>query len=279
MMEDSFETLTVVREGAAAWVTIKNAPINVLDVALISEVNDFAGKAALDESLQVIVFQSADPDFFIVHGDMNFVKDASGMAALEVGDAGTEHLNPMMRLHERLRALPQVTIGKIQGFARGGGAEFLSALDMRFIAQGKFGLAFFETITGIIPGAGGTAYLPQLVGRARAIEIILGAQLFDAELAERYGWVNRVLPPEELDYFVDGLARSIASRGPGIVRAAKKSIDAGRPELTEQLRISNELLLQAFASPDSERLTLAALEAGAQTRDGEKKLEQLLAAL
>lgn len=279
MSPETYQTIDIRREGAAAWVTINHAPLNVLDADLMQDINDFAGAAALDDNLQVIVFQSADPDFFIIHGDMNFVDAPETLMNLDLGDPGTEHLNPMMRLHERLRALPQVTIGKLAGLARGGGAEFLSALDMRFAATGTAGIAQMEALIGIIPGAGGTAYLPGLVGRARALEIAVGAALFDAEMAERYGWINRALPDEELDGFVDDLARAIASRAPGVARAAKRAIDATRPDLSAALDVNNQLLGELFSMPRAAELTRAALAAGAQTRDGEKALETVLSTL
>lgn len=273
MPYDNYRSIRISTEGGAAWVTIDHPPLNVLDAVLMPELNDFAGRVAQDEAIQVIVFQSADPEFFIPHGDMNFVNAPETLMSLDLGDHGTEHMNPMMRLHERIRALPQVTIGKLAGFARGGGAELFSALDMRFAAKGKAGLGQMEALVGIIPGAGGTAYLPQLVGRARAIEIITGAALVDAETAERYGWVNRALAPEELDPFVDGLARDIASRAPGMVRAAKRAVDAAMPDLGVALDVNNRLLGETFAAPKAIELALAGLAAGAQTREGERDLE------
>ncbi|MFF2090619.1 enoyl-CoA hydratase/isomerase family protein [Paenibacillus sp. NPDC058174] len=276
MVYDNYSSIRIAREGGAMWVTIDHSPLNILDAVLMSELNDLAGQAAKDDEVQVIVFQSADPDFFIVHGDMNFVNDPETLMDLNLGDAGTEQFNPMMRLHERIRALPQVTIGKIAGLARGGGAEFLSSLDMRFAAIGKAGLAQMEALIGIIPGAGGPVYLPQIVGRARALEIIVGAALFDAEEAERYGWVNRAFPADQLDDFVDNLARSIAGRAPGVVRAAKQAINASTPGFAKALDINNQLLGETFSAPKATELTLAALAAGAQTREGEKNLERIL---
>jgi enoyl-CoA hydratase/carnithine racemase len=275
MPYENYRSIRIHTEGGAAWVMIDHPPLNVLDAVLMPELNDFAGRVAQDDAIQVIVFQSADPDFFIPHGDMNFVNAPETLMSLDLGDPGTEHLNPMMRLHERIRALPQVTIGKLEGLARGGGAELFSALDMRFAARGKAGLGQMEALVGIIPGAGGTAYLPQMVGRARALEIITGAALVDAETAERYGWVNRALAPEELGPFVDALARDIASRAPGMVRAAKRAIDAAIPDLGGALEVNNRLLGETFAAPKAIELALAGLAAGAQTREGEKDLEGL----
>lgn len=274
MSYDKYQSIQITVEGSAAWLTIDHAPLNVLDAVLMPELNDFADKVAMDESIDVIVFQSADSDFFILHGDMNFVNEPESLMNLELGDPGTEHLNPMMRLNEKIRALPQLTIGKLAGLVRGGGAELFSTFDMRFAARGKAGLAQMEVLIGIIPGAGGMAYLPQLVGRSRALEIALGAELFDADMAEKYGWINRALPADQLDNFVDNLARNIAASAPGVVKAAKKAI--GTPDLSTALTLNNELLGQTFSAPEAIRLSLLALEKGAQTRNVEKDIEHVL---
>ena len=279
MRYDNYQSIRVLQEEGVAWLTIINAPLNILDAKLMTELNDFAGRVAQDSGVKVVVFQSGDPDFFIVHGDMNFVSKPETFTSLQLGDKGTEHLNPMMRLHERLRALPQVTIGKLAGLARGGGAELLSCLDMRFAARGKAGLAQMEALVGIIPGAGGTVYLPRLVGRARALEIILGAELIGADTAERYGWINRALPANELDHFVDTLARNIAHRAPGVLSAAKRAIDLDVHEFDEPLAVNNRLLGETFSAPKATELAFAALAAGAQTREGEKRLEETLGGL
>ena len=213
-----YTALRVAVEAGVAYVTLDNPPVNVLDAALMTELNRFAATVRDDPQVRVIVFQSADPEFFLAHGDMNFVNHPDSFTQLKLGDDDGAPLNPMQKLFERFRTLPQVTIAKLAGLARGGGSEFVMALDMRFAAIGQAGLGQFEVLTGIIPGAGGTAYLPRLVGRARALEIVLGAELYDAEQAERYGWVNRALPARELDRYVDTLARRIAALPPGVAR-------------------------------------------------------------
>lgn len=134
--------------------------------------DQFAEAVCGDPVVRVIVFDSADPDFFVAHGDMAILDDPAGFAALPIALTQRPSWNPMMRLHERIRTLPQLTIAKLRGLARGGGggSELLTAMDMRFASLEKAGLAQMEVSTGIIPGAGGTAYLPRLVGRARALE-------------------------------------------------------------------------------------------------------------
>ena len=265
----------VIREGVA-YVTLNNPPLNVLDATLLQELDRFAAAVCTDTEVRVIVFQSANPEFFIAHGDSNFVNDPQTFIELPIGLDQPDWLNPMQRLHERLRQLPQVTIAKIAGFARGGGVELAMALDMRFAAVGPTGLGQPEVLMGIIPGGGGTQYLTRLVGRARALEIILGAELVGAELAERYGWINRALPADQLDAFVDTLARRIAGLLPGVAAAAKTAVLAAHQPLPDALRTENEQLGQLFMAPAAANRMRAALAAGAQTRAGELDLEALL---
>ena len=276
MSDNEYRTLRVAVQDGVATVTIANPPLNLLDAALMTELDRFASAAAGDPSLKVIVFESADPDFFVPHGDMGFVDDPSSFADQRIGDDQDPRLNPMQRLFERLRKLPQVTIGKLAGRARGGGAELLQSFDMRFASLERGYLAQMETPTGIIPGAGGTVYLPRLVGRARALEIILGADLFDAATAERYGWINRALPDAELDGFVARLARNIARLPEGVVPAAKEAVDANFEDPLDALVEQNRLLGETFARPAAAELTREALRRGAQTREGERDLETIL---
>lgn len=119
-------------------------------------------------------------------------------AVAELMARAPEDLNPLQALSEQLRKQPQVTIVKLAGLARGGGAEFVTAADMAFAAIGRAGLGQIEALMGIVPGGGGTQYLAHRIGRNRALEVVLGAGLFDAGTAERYGWVNRALPADEL---------------------------------------------------------------------------------
>ena len=273
MPYDTFSVLRVSVDAAIAFVTIDHPPINLFDAKLMTELDRFAEMVATDGNVRVVVFQSADPDFFIAHGDMNFITDPESLASVHIGGHDDASLNPMQRLHERIRMLPQVTIGKLAGVARGGGAEFLEALDMRFAARGRAGLAQNEVSTGIIPGAGATAYLPRLLGRARSLEAILGAALFDADMAERYGWVNRALPADTLDGFVGELARYIAALAPGVIAAAKAAVNAAEGPIVEALRVQNKQLGELASAPLAAELNRAALNAGAQTREGERDSE------
>jgi enoyl-CoA hydratase/carnithine racemase len=185
-------------KNGVAFVTIDHPPINLLDLALVVDLDRFNTDVRDDDTIRVIVVDSANPEFFLAHGDMHLVTDPKALAGYAAG--------PGITLYQRYRSLPQITIAKVAGRTRGGGNEFLLTLDMRFAATGRAWFGQPEVSLGILPGSGGTQHLPRLTGRARALEVILGCDVFDAETAERYGWINRALPAEELDGFVDRLA-------------------------------------------------------------------------
>ncbi len=241
----------------------------------MSELMHFLKRVEHDESTKVIVFDSADPDFFIAHVDMALADDPGALGKL--GEIALPGLNPFQSLSETLRRQPQVTILKLAGLARGGGAEFVAAADMSFGAIGRAGLAQCEALMGIVPGGGATQYLNHRSGRARALEIVLGADLFDAATAERYGWINRALPAQALDAFVDRLAGNIAALPDGVVAAAKKAIPA--QDLTEGLARESEAWAGLVFLPAAAGLIGGGLARGAQTRAGERDLETLLRTL
>ncbi|GAB3139728.1 enoyl-CoA hydratase/isomerase family protein [Microbispora hainanensis] len=148
------------------------------------------------------------PEFFIAHVDMSPGDTPDALGKLAHGLPGG--VNVFQALGELLRHQPQVTIVKLAGMARGGGAEFVASADMAFAAIGRAGIGQIEALMGIVPGGGGTQYLATRAGRNRALEAVLSADLYDAETAERYGWVNRAVPADELDDVVDRLARANA---------------------------------------------------------------------
>ncbi|MFF5075550.1 enoyl-CoA hydratase/isomerase family protein [Actinoplanes sp. NPDC000266] len=276
--------LHVVVADGVATVTIDNPPLNFSDGVLLPSLRRFVARVRDDADVRVIVFESADPDFFVAHGDMRFVTEpevlaAAGAATIAANPdaAFPPSLNLMQVVHEEVRSLPQVTIGKLTGLARGGGNEFLMALDMRFAAIGRAGQAQPEVQLGIMPGGGGTQYLTSLVGRARALELILGAQLADAELAERYGLVNRALPADDIDEFVGTLARRIGALRPEIIAAVKIAVSAAAAPVTlEGLGTENAQLTPLF-SAEAAALAHKLLAAGMQTRESERDLEGFLA--
>ncbi|MBH0777126.1 enoyl-CoA hydratase/isomerase family protein [Nocardia bovistercoris] len=267
-MSDRYAALAVRRERGVAFVTIDHPPVNLVDEVLVADLDRLHGDLVADADTRVVVFQSANPEYFLAHGDMRLITE---QAALEAYLAG-----PGLDLFQRYRDLSQVTIAKITGRSRGGGAEFLLHLDLRYAALENAWFGQPEVSLGIFPGSGGTELLPPLLGRSRALEVILGGGRYDAATAERYGWIDRALPAAELDEFVDDLAHRIAAQPPSAVAAARAAVDAAAPRPESAGARTAELLLPLFTGPDARRRTEAALAAGAQTRAGERDLEGLI---
>lgn len=266
----TYSSLHVRRDGGVAVVSFAHPPVNLVDAALVADLDRLHTELAGDTGTRVVVFDSAVPDFFLAHGDMRLVVDPEVLAEFLAG--------PGPGLYRRFADLPQVTIGKVAGRVRGGGAEFLLYLDLRYAAleSARFGQP--EVGLGIIPGGGGTQLLPRLIGPSRALEVVLGAGDYDAATAERYGWIDRALPDAELDAFVDGLAHRIAAQPAGAVAAAKQAIAAATAPLEEGLSREAELLMPLFTGPDAGARFAAVLAAGAQTRAGELDLDALITA-
>lgn len=275
--------LKVAVADGVATVTLDHPPLNLMDGILLPSLRGFINRVRDDADVRVVVFESADPEFFSAHGDMGYLTDPDALpAATRAAIAAApdapipDGMNILQAMSEEVRNLPQVTIAKIAGFARGAGNEFLMYLDMRFAAIGKSGQAQPEALTGILPGGGGTVNMTRLVGRARALELILGGELVGAELAERYGLVNRALPAAELDAFVDTLARRIAGLRPQVIAVIKATVNAVAPAIPlEAYTVENESLYAVFGDEVLE-LAHKQLDAGVQTREGERDLERIL---
>jgi enoyl-CoA hydratase/carnithine racemase len=270
-MAEAYETLQVERKDGIVWVTFYNPPINLLDMQMIREVDRLSRALELDKKSRVVVFQSADPEFFIAHADVELIRQLPD----NISERPTE-LNIYVAALERLRKLPMATIGKIAGIARGGGSEFLLSLDMRFAAIGPTRLGQPEVAIGILPSGSGSVRLPSLMGRSRALEVSLGCADFSAELAERYGYINRALPDAELDEFVEDLARRIASFPRTASESAKQAADAAiaspKQALLEEAHQFNRLLATGEAKSRMKRF----LALGAQTRQGELELNGII---
>lgn len=267
-----YATLQVEHDDGIARVTISHPPLNLLDRPMLGDLVRLVGELEQQaDSVRVVVLRSDDPDFFIAHADLNLIQ----ALPREPLPYPTE-LDFFPALVERWRTLPQVTIAQIEGRCRGGGSELALSLDLRFAALGRAVLAQPEVALGIIPGGGGTQRLGRLVGRNRALEVVLGCDDFDAATAERYGYVNRALPADEIASFVDRLARRIASFPPDAVRLAKQAVDAGLPSPREGLLAEAHAWHRVLTDPDLDLRFEAALAAGAQTRDGEFDLADLL---
>src|SRR3990172_3288110 len=204
MAYQGYECLRIRIDRGVAFVTVDHPPINLFDVPLMREMDRLGRELAAEEAVRVVVFDSADPEFFIAHADVALIQRLPA----EPPPKPTS-LSFFQAMVDRFRTMPKVTIAKLEGRARGGGSEFVLSLDMRFGAIGRAVLSQPEVALGIIPGGSGTQRLPRLIGRGRALEIILGCEDITAELAERYGYVNRALPSDEIGAFVEQLARRI----------------------------------------------------------------------
>jgi enoyl-CoA hydratase/carnithine racemase len=267
------EGLRVDVDQGVAFVTLDHPPVNLFDAVLIGSLSELAGELADDGDVGAVVVRSADPEFFIAHADLALIQ--------ALPRDRTERPEQPEFIHvfmEQWRTLPQVTIAQLEGRARGGGSEFALSLDLRFGAIGRAILGQPEVAVGILPGGGGTQRLPRLMGRSRALEVVLGCEDFDAELAERYGWINRALPPSEIGSFVERLARRIAAFPPQAVRLAKRAVDAADGTLEDGLLDEAHCFNLTLADPQLDARMEAALAAGAQTREGELDLPSLIEA-
>src|SRR5579872_6371250 len=219
-MPESTSPLRVVEETPAYWrVVFDYPPFNVMDGTMFQSLQDLLARVDASQSLRVVVFESAIPDFYLAHFDL------TGKLGNIMSAVGPTSLPVLLDTFVRLTKSPVASIAKIRGCVRGVSSEFVLACDMRFASRENTSLGQPEVGVGLHPGGGGTERLPRLVGRGRALEIVLSANDFDGEIAERYGYVNRSLPDAELDGFVDALARRIGSFDRPALAAAKHLVN------------------------------------------------------
>jgi enoyl-CoA hydratase/carnithine racemase len=212
--------MRVIEETSGYWRAIFDyPPFNVVDGDVFQALQDLLVRMETAESLRVIVFESALPDFYLSHFDLTG-KIGNIMSA--IGPTGLPFL---MDTFVRLTKAPVVSLARIRGCVRGVSSEFVLACDMRFASRENTKIGHPELGVGLHPGGGGTERLPHLVGRGRALEIVLSANDFDGDTAERYGYVNRSFPDAELDGFVDTLARRISSFDRRALVAAKNLVN------------------------------------------------------
>ena len=265
-----FETLKVHQEKAVLFVRISAPPINLEGPELVRDLVSLIQQAEADATVQVLVFKSADPDYFISHVDVTRIKENRAAAAKLNGDES------IGQLYRHLSASRLVSIAQIEGRVRGVGSEFVLACDMRFAARESAIFGQFEPSFGVIPGAGGAQHLTRLMGRGRALEVMLSAQDYDADLAERYGWINRALPADEIDEFVSSLAHRIAKFPAAGHAVVKERVNAIALPTVEDIRRDSDLFLEGTRTNEFQELTKAAMKRGFQTRDGEMNLARLM---
>ncbi len=264
------DTIVVRAQGAVLFAEITAPPMNLLGPELVRDLVTLIQRAEADDAVQVLVFTSGDPDYFISHVDLTRVAEYRAEAAKLVGEPS------IALLFHHLSASRLVTIAQIEGRVRGAGSEFVLACDMRFAANesGLFGQ--FEPAFGLLPGGGATQHLVRLMGRARALEVLLSAQDYDAQLAERYGWINRALPADEISEFVGALAHRIG-RFPGAGHVAVKArVNAIALAPAEEFRHDSDVFGQGVLDDAVQGRIRAAMDRGLQTRAAELSLGRLL---
>ena len=274
-MTESAAPLRVVEETPAYWrVVFDYPPFNIVDATIFGALQDLLARMEASQNLRIVVFESANADFYLAHFDLT---GKTGNITTAVGPSG---LPILMDTFVRLTKSPVVSIAKIRGCVRGVSSEFVLACDIRFASRENTRLGQPEVGVGVHPGGGGAERLPHLVGRGRALEIVLGANDFDGDTAERYGYVNRALPDAELDGFVDALARRIASFDRRAIAAGKHLIDQVSLPSADRLLDALNSFQTALTWPETQLRIEALLKRGLQQDvDFEKRWPEVLGTL
>jgi enoyl-CoA hydratase/carnithine racemase len=269
----SFETISARKEGAVLFAEILAPPMNLLGPELVRDLVSLIQQAEADDRVQVLVFKSADPDYFIAHVDVTRISEYRKAAAALTGEPS------LAMMFRHLSASRLVTIAQIEGRVRGAGSEFVLACDMRFAARETAIFGQLEAAFGLTQGAGAIQHLARLMGRSRALEVLLSAEDYNAELAERYGWINRALPAAALGDFVKSLAHRIASFPAAGRTAIKERINGITLASVEDFRRDSDLFLDRARDPETQSRTTTAMKRGFQTRNAELDLDGMLAEL
>lgn len=264
----------VTRRNPAYWVvTLDNPPLNIVGPAEMRELMKVLEQLEADPHVKVVIFDSAVPGFFMAHYDLlKPLEDSTGM---EPGPTG---MHPVPDFMVRLARLKAISIVSIRGRASGIGSELALAADLRFASREKAILSQFEVGAGFVPGGGPMARLPRLLGRGRALEILIGADDFDGALAERYGYVNRALPDAELDAFVDALAMRIAGFDHQTIAETKRLVDVASLPPDAEMQPGWDAFIASVQRPAAQARLKILVEKGLQQpTDVERQLGRFTA--
>ena len=238
-------------------VTFSHPPLNIFGPKTIPQLDEIITAVESDEQVKVVVFDSAIDGFFLTHYD--FLAKLEETTSLPPGPTG---LQPLPDMLVRLSRAPVVSIASIRGRATGVGSELALACDMRFASREKAILSHFEVGAGVVPGGGPMARLPRLMGRGRALEVLLGADDIPGDLAERYGYVNRSFPDAELDVFVDSLANRIASFDKQALSETKRFADVASLPPDYEIAPEWDVCLASIMRPAAQERIAMLMERG-----------------
>lgn len=272
MAYENYNVIAVETRNRVAYATIDNPPVNVITRPLLEDLVRLSEELKADRDLLVVVLRSANPEFFIAHFDVAAILNFPTDKPPRHEDYANAFYHDMC---ERFRLMDKITIAQIEGRVGGGGSELAMSCDMRFGVYGKTFVNQMEVPLGILPGGTGTQRMPRLIGRNRAIEVILGGIDMDAEMGERWGYLNRAFYPGRIAPYVEFLAERIASFPAEAVRLAKQAINSADKPLAEGLRDESYLFAQLIRTESGQANMRRFLEIGGQTRDGEMKIEEL----
>ena len=248
------------RRTSAYWrVTLDNPPFNIFGPKAIPELNAVITAIEYDPMVKVVVFDSAVPGFFLTHYD--FVPEMAETTGLAPGPTG---MHPLPDMLVRLSRAPVVSIVSIRGRATGVGSELALASDMRFASLEKALLSQWEVGVALVPGGGPMARLPRLMGRGRALEVLLGADDIGGDLAERYGYVNRSLPDSELDAFVESLAMRISTFDKQAIAETKHLVDIASLPPDSEIAAGWDACIASMQRPPAQGKIKRLMELGLQ---------------
>ncbi|MFP6805599.1 MAG: enoyl-CoA hydratase/isomerase family protein [Pseudomonadales bacterium] len=273
-MTYEYQTISTRLDAGVLFAVISNPPVNVMTPEMYMDLVAFTKEVEKDEEVRVVVFESADPDFFIAHFDLETLL----VSPIDKPAQKGKSLSEFHQMCQRVKNMPKATIVKMAGRAGGGGNEFASSCDMRYGIRNKTIINQMEVALGILPGGSGTQNLPRLIGRGRAMEVCLGSDDIDAETLERWGYLNRIFETEEqLNQFVDRLAMRIAGWPAEAIALCKQSVNNAELPIEDGLLEEAYLFQQTMRTDGAQTNMQKAMDLGAQTREGELRMGELCA--